>query len=121
MSKNIDLARECGAYVYKNGAAEIVFGIPKQLDAFAERIRADERASSPLRNAAMPVLWRYKDSESVIMSMPGYKPGAGWTPLYAAPQPTPQPAAQLAPERKLFAHAVAAEKLPPQEQKAPDS
>jgi len=29
-----------------------------------------------------PVLYRYRDSESVIMPMEGYTPGEGWTPLY---------------------------------------
>jgi len=29
-----------------------------------------------------PVLYRYKDSESVIKVMDGYKPGDGWVPLY---------------------------------------
>lgn len=32
---NLDLARECGAYVYHN-VDEIVFDTPAQLDAFAE-------------------------------------------------------------------------------------
>ncbi len=34
-----------------------------------------------------PILYRYKDTESVIKVMDGYTPGEGWTPLYAAPQP----------------------------------
>lgn len=29
-----------------------------------------------------PVLYRYRDSESVIRTMEGYTPGEGWTPLY---------------------------------------
>ena len=29
-----------------------------------------------------PVLYRYRDSESVIKPMEGYTPGEGWTPLY---------------------------------------
>ena len=29
-----------------------------------------------------PVLYRYRDSESVIKHMDGYTPGEGWTPLY---------------------------------------
>jgi len=29
-----------------------------------------------------PVLYRYKDSESVIKPMDGYTPGEGWEPLY---------------------------------------
>ena len=29
-----------------------------------------------------PVLYRYRDSESVIKAMDGYTPGEGWTPLY---------------------------------------
>ena len=29
-----------------------------------------------------PVLYRYRDSESVIKAMEGYTPGEGWTPLY---------------------------------------
>ena len=29
-----------------------------------------------------PVLYRYKDSESVIKVMDGYTPGEGWEPLY---------------------------------------
>jgi len=38
-----------------------------------------------------PVLYRYKDTESVIKVMDGYTPGEGWTPLYAAPQPERKP------------------------------
>mgnify|MGYP000054697046 FL=1 len=34
-----------------------------------------------------PVLYRYKDTESVIEVMDGYTPGEGWTPLYTTPQP----------------------------------
>lgn len=34
---------------------------------------------------AKPVLYRYRDSESVIRVMDGYRPGDGWTPLYEAP------------------------------------
>ncbi len=34
---------------------------------------------------AKPVLYRYRDSESVIRVMDGYTPGDGWTPLYEAP------------------------------------
>ena len=34
-----------------------------------------------------PVLYRYKDTESVIKVMDGYTPGEGWTPLYDNPQP----------------------------------
>lgn len=29
-----------------------------------------------------PVLYRYRDSESVIKAMEGYTHGEGWTPLY---------------------------------------
>ena len=29
-----------------------------------------------------PVLYRYRDSESVIMPMEGYTPPEGWEPLY---------------------------------------
>lgn len=29
-----------------------------------------------------PVLYRYRDSESVIKPMDGYTPGEGWEPLY---------------------------------------
>ena len=29
-----------------------------------------------------PVLYRYRDSETVIKPMEGYTPGEGWTPLY---------------------------------------
>jgi hypothetical protein len=29
-----------------------------------------------------PVLYRYKDTESVIKAMDGYTPGEGWEPLY---------------------------------------
>ena len=29
-----------------------------------------------------PVLYRYRDSESVIKAMDGYTPGEGWEPLY---------------------------------------
>lgn len=48
---------------------------------------ADLRAALALPDE--PVLWRYKDSESVVGAMAGYKPGKGWTPLYAAPQSAP--------------------------------
>ena len=34
-----------------------------------------------------PVMWRYQNNETVVMAMPGYTPGTGWTPLFAAPQP----------------------------------
>ena len=30
-----------------------------------------------------PVLYRYRETESVIKQMDGYTPGAGWEPLYA--------------------------------------
>ena len=35
-----------------------------------------------------PILYRYKDTESVIKVMDGYTPGEGWTPLYDSPQPS---------------------------------
>ena len=38
-----------------------------------------------------PVLYRYRDSESVIKHMDGYTPGEGWTPLYDNPQPERKP------------------------------
>jgi len=38
-----------------------------------------------------PVLYRYKDTESVIKVMDGYTPGEGWTPLYDNPQPERKP------------------------------
>ena len=31
-----------------------------------------------------PVLYRYKDTESVIKVMDGYTPGDGWEPLYGS-------------------------------------
>lgn len=31
-----------------------------------------------------PVLYRYKDTESVIKVMDGYTPGDGWSPLYGS-------------------------------------
>lgn len=33
-----------------------------------------------------PVLYRYRDSESVITPMDGYTPGDGWVPLYSQDQ-----------------------------------
>lgn len=33
-----------------------------------------------------PVLYRYRDSESVIKHMDGYTPGEGWEPLYSQDQ-----------------------------------
>jgi len=33
-----------------------------------------------------PVLYRYKDSESVVRAMDGYTPGEGWEPLYSQDQ-----------------------------------
>ena len=33
-----------------------------------------------------PVLYRYRDSESVIKHMGGYTPGEGWEPLYSQDQ-----------------------------------
>jgi DNA repair exonuclease SbcCD ATPase subunit len=33
-----------------------------------------------------PVLYRYKDTESVIKVMDGYTPGEGWEPLYSQDQ-----------------------------------
>lgn len=32
-----------------------------------------------------PVLYRYKDTESVVRAMDGYTPGDGWAPLFEAP------------------------------------
>jgi len=29
-----------------------------------------------------PVLYRYKDTESVVLAMDGYVPGDGWSPLF---------------------------------------
>ena len=31
-----------------------------------------------------PILYRYKDTESVIKVMDGYTPGDGWEPLYGS-------------------------------------
>ncbi len=31
-----------------------------------------------------PILYRYKDTESVIKVMGGYTPGDGWSPLYGS-------------------------------------
>ena len=31
-----------------------------------------------------PILYRYKDTESVIKVMDGYTPGDGWSPLYGS-------------------------------------
>lgn len=33
-----------------------------------------------------PILYRYKDTESVIKRMDGYTPGEGWEPLYSQDQ-----------------------------------
>ena len=33
-----------------------------------------------------PVLYRYRDTESVIKVMDGYTPGEGWEPLYTKAQ-----------------------------------
>ena len=33
-----------------------------------------------------PILYRYKDTESVIKVMDGYTPGEGWAPLYSQAQ-----------------------------------
>ena len=33
-----------------------------------------------------PVLYRYRDTESVIRVMDGYTPGEGWEPLYSQAQ-----------------------------------
>ncbi len=37
-----------------------------------------------------PVLYRYKDTESVVRAMDGYTPGEGWTPLFEAPATAPE-------------------------------
>lgn len=52
---------------------------------FARAIIAADRAQRQVGQE--PVVWRYKNTESVVAAMAGYKPGADWGPLYAAPQP----------------------------------
>ena len=42
-----------------------------------------------------PVLYRYRDSESVIKHMDGYTPGDGWLPLYGADEVKAATAAAL--------------------------
>ena len=48
-----------------------------------------------------PVLYRYKDSESVIKHMDGYTPGEGWEPLYSHDQ-VDQLQAQLVRQQKSY-------------------
>ena len=48
-----------------------------------------------------PVLYRYRDSESVIKHMDGYTPGEGWEPLYSQDQ-VDQLQAQLARQQKSY-------------------
>ena len=48
-----------------------------------------------------PVLYRYRDSESVIKHMDGYTPGEGWEPLYSQDQ-VDQLQAQLVRQHKLI-------------------
>jgi hypothetical protein len=38
----------------------------------------------PGGQAMNPILYRYKDTESVIKVMDGYTPGDGWSPLYGS-------------------------------------
>ena len=42
-----------------------------------------------------PVLYRYRDSESVIKHMDGYTPGEGWSPLYGSDEVKAATAAAL--------------------------
>ena len=42
-----------------------------------------------------PVLYRYKDTESVIKVMNGYTPGDGWSPLYGSDEVKAATAAAL--------------------------
>ena len=48
-----------------------------------------------------PVLYRYKDTESVIKVMDGYTPGDGWEPLYSHDQ-VDQLQAQLVRQQKSY-------------------
>ena len=48
-----------------------------------------------------PVLYRYRDSESVIKHMDGYTPGEGWEPLYSHDQ-VDQLQAQLVRQQKSY-------------------
>ncbi len=48
-----------------------------------------------------PVLYRYRDSESVIKVMDGYTPGDGWEPLYSHDQ-VDQLQAQLVRQQKSY-------------------
>ena len=48
-----------------------------------------------------PVLYRYRDSESVIKHMDGYTPGEGWEPLYLQDQ-VDQLQAQLVRQQKSY-------------------
>ena len=48
-----------------------------------------------------PVLYRYRDSESVIKHMDGYTPGDGWEPLYSQDQ-VDQLQAQLVRQQKSY-------------------
>ena len=42
-----------------------------------------------------PILYRYKDTESVIKVMDGYIPGDGWSPLYGSDEVKAATAAAL--------------------------
>jgi hypothetical protein len=60
---------------------------------FARAIIAQHEAQ---RQAGQePVLWRYKDTDTVIGAMRGHHPGEGWTALYTAPQPAQVPLTQI--------------------------
>ncbi len=48
-----------------------------------------------------PVLYRYRDSESVIKHIDGYTPGEGWEPLYSQDQ-VDQLQAQLVRQQKSY-------------------
>jgi len=48
-----------------------------------------------------PILYRYKDAESVIKHMDGYTPGEGWEPLYSQDQ-VDQLQAQLVRQQKSY-------------------
>jgi hypothetical protein len=67
-----------------------------------------------------PILYRYKDTESVVRAMDGYKPGDGWVPLFdeaamkaataaaleraaeVCDEQAKEPAWHVAPEREAF-------------------
>lgn len=75
--------------------------ITATLQAYATAAVEQDRAQRGEPIAMKPVLYRYRDSESVIKHMDGYTPGEGWEPLYSQDQ-VDQLQAQLVRQQKSY-------------------